>query len=165
MWANIGASAGTEKALKLRDAVARKMTPDQIAEAQGLAHECIRKKYERCSNVVSRSAVRDDYDQTDAYAFVACPTLRDQAKRLMRLKISLVPTEAEHRKFNAVFRELVLAGMYRDQERTKEITANIGKELGRRIRGKVPEARDQIMADIIRQCHVLANRLNTQATR
>jgi len=39
MWANLAASQGAEDAVKLRDKIATKMTPDQIAEAQRLARE------------------------------------------------------------------------------------------------------------------------------
>lgn len=37
MWANLAASRGSSRALKLRDDIAAKMTPDQIAEAQKAA--------------------------------------------------------------------------------------------------------------------------------
>ena len=47
-WINIAASRGDEKALRLKDAVAKRMTPAQIAEAQKLARECISKKYKGC---------------------------------------------------------------------------------------------------------------------
>ena len=36
------------KSLQNRDDVAKKMTPSQIAEAQKLARECVRKKYKGC---------------------------------------------------------------------------------------------------------------------
>jgi len=39
MWANLAASQGDEDAVKLRDKIATKMTPDLIAEAQRLARE------------------------------------------------------------------------------------------------------------------------------
>ena len=39
MWFNLAASRGQEEAVKGRDAVASRMTPDQIAEAQRLARE------------------------------------------------------------------------------------------------------------------------------
>ena len=48
MWGNISASNGNEIGGKLRDMVARKMTPAQIADAQKLTRECIRKKYKGC---------------------------------------------------------------------------------------------------------------------
>jgi TPR repeat protein len=48
MWGNLSASNGNEIGGKLRDMVARKMTPAQIADAQKLTRECIRKKYKGC---------------------------------------------------------------------------------------------------------------------
>ena len=46
---NIAASSGKNKsASKNRDIVAEIMTPAQIAEAQKLAHECVRKKFKGC---------------------------------------------------------------------------------------------------------------------
>ena len=48
MWWNIAASNGIESAAKNRGIVAKKMTPAQIAEAQKLARECVRKKYKDC---------------------------------------------------------------------------------------------------------------------
>ncbi len=39
MWTNLAASQGGEKAVKKRDKIATKMTPDQIAKAQRLARE------------------------------------------------------------------------------------------------------------------------------
>jgi TPR repeat protein len=48
MWFNIAASSGGENASGNRDMVARKMTPAQIAKAQDLARECVRKKYKGC---------------------------------------------------------------------------------------------------------------------
>jgi len=39
MWANLAASQGGEDAVEKRDAIAMKMTPQQIAEAQRLARE------------------------------------------------------------------------------------------------------------------------------
>ena len=47
-WINIAASKGDEKALRFKDAVAKRMIPAQIAEAQKLARECLRKKYKGC---------------------------------------------------------------------------------------------------------------------
>ena len=41
MWSNIAAS-------KNRDIVAKRMTPNQIAESQKLAPECVRKKFKGC---------------------------------------------------------------------------------------------------------------------
>ena len=49
MWFNIAASSGKSKnASKNRDIVAGVMTPAQIADAQKLARECVRKKYKGC---------------------------------------------------------------------------------------------------------------------
>ncbi len=39
MWSNLAAAQGDEPARKLRDKLAKKMTPAQIAEAQRLARE------------------------------------------------------------------------------------------------------------------------------
>ena len=48
MWGNLAASNGNEKGGKLRDFVEKEMTPAQIADAQKLARECVRKKYKGC---------------------------------------------------------------------------------------------------------------------
>ena len=48
MWGNIASSNGNENGGKLRDLAAKEMTPAQIAEAQKLARECVRKKYKGC---------------------------------------------------------------------------------------------------------------------
>ena len=48
MWGNLAASNGNETGTKLRDDFEKKMTPAQIAEAQKLARECVRKKYKGC---------------------------------------------------------------------------------------------------------------------
>ena len=48
MWGNLGASNGNEVGGKLRDDFEKKMTSPQIAEAQKLARECVRKKYKGC---------------------------------------------------------------------------------------------------------------------
>ena len=48
MWGNLAASNGSEMGGKLRDAVAKGMTPSQLEKAQDLARECIRKKYKGC---------------------------------------------------------------------------------------------------------------------
>ncbi len=44
MWVNLSAAQGHKKAVKARDILAKKMTPDQIAEAQRLAREWKPKK-------------------------------------------------------------------------------------------------------------------------
>ena len=48
MWGNLSASIGSESGGELRDLAAKEMTPAQIAEAQKLARECVRKKYKGC---------------------------------------------------------------------------------------------------------------------
>ena len=48
MWANIASSNGHEDGAKLREFVAKKMTPSQIEEAQTLARECVAKNYKNC---------------------------------------------------------------------------------------------------------------------
>ena len=48
MWLNLSASTGYEKAVKIRDIVAKKMTPADISAAQKLARECFAKNYEGC---------------------------------------------------------------------------------------------------------------------
>ena len=48
MWWNIAASSGRKDAVNNRDKVAGMMTPAQIADAQKLARECVRKKYKGC---------------------------------------------------------------------------------------------------------------------
>ena len=48
MWWNIAASSGDKAAISNRDIVAGKMTPAQIAAAQKLARECVRKKFKGC---------------------------------------------------------------------------------------------------------------------
>jgi TPR repeat protein len=48
MWWNLAASSGNKEAVPGRDAVSKHMTPAQIADAQKLARECVRKKYKGC---------------------------------------------------------------------------------------------------------------------
>ena len=48
MWVNISASGGYKIAVEVRDLVEKQMTPSQIAEAQKLARECVRKAYRDC---------------------------------------------------------------------------------------------------------------------
>ena len=48
MWGNIAASNGNENGGKVRDLVAKQMTPSQLEKAQDLARECVRKKYKGC---------------------------------------------------------------------------------------------------------------------
>ena len=48
MWGNLGASNGNENGAKLRDMVAKDMTPSQLETAQRLARECVKKNYKGC---------------------------------------------------------------------------------------------------------------------
>ena len=48
MWGNIAASNGNENGGKLRDELAKDMTPADISAAQDLARECVRKEYIGC---------------------------------------------------------------------------------------------------------------------
>ena len=48
MWGNLAASNGNEGGGKLRDFVAKEMTPSQLETAQKLARECVRKEYKGC---------------------------------------------------------------------------------------------------------------------
>ncbi len=48
MWWNFVASSGDQDAVEMRDKVAGRMTPSEIAEAQELARECVRKEYKGC---------------------------------------------------------------------------------------------------------------------
>lgn len=48
MWFDINVASGNEAAAEDRDAVARKMTPRQIAKAQMMAHECQQQKFNGC---------------------------------------------------------------------------------------------------------------------
>ena len=48
MWWNIAASNGNADAVKSRDIVEKRMTTEQLAEAQKLARECVKKNYKGC---------------------------------------------------------------------------------------------------------------------
>ena len=48
LWGDIGASNGNASGDGLRDAVPIKMTSPQIAKAQEIARQCVRKKYKGC---------------------------------------------------------------------------------------------------------------------
>ena len=48
LWVDIAASNGNESGDGLRDVVAIKMTSSQIAKAQEIARQCVRKKYKGC---------------------------------------------------------------------------------------------------------------------
>ena len=48
MWFNLGAVKGYSNAVKNRDTFAKRMTPQQIAEAQKLARECQARNFKNC---------------------------------------------------------------------------------------------------------------------
>jgi TPR repeat protein len=48
MWLNLSAAQGFEFAERARDEVQRKMSRQEIAEAQKLAVECLKRKYKDC---------------------------------------------------------------------------------------------------------------------
>jgi len=48
MWSNLASAQDDKTAMELRDAVKRDMTPQQIAEAQKLARECLSRNYKDC---------------------------------------------------------------------------------------------------------------------
>ena len=48
MWGNIAAMNENELGGKLRDHFEKQMTPAQIAEAQKLARECVKKNHKGC---------------------------------------------------------------------------------------------------------------------
>ena len=48
MWWNIAASNGDDDAMKNRDIFAKRLTTEQLAEAQKLARECVKKNYKGC---------------------------------------------------------------------------------------------------------------------
>ena len=48
MWFNVAASQGHENGASNRDLLAKEMTPSQIAKAQELARECVKKKFKGC---------------------------------------------------------------------------------------------------------------------
>ena len=48
MWGNLAASNGDENGAKLRDLVAKIMTPSQLEKAQDFARECVKKNYKGC---------------------------------------------------------------------------------------------------------------------
>ena len=48
MWNEIAAKNKQKNSGQMRNLIESKMTPDQIAEAQKLARECVRKKYRGC---------------------------------------------------------------------------------------------------------------------
>ena len=48
MWSNLAAAGGNTGAVKNRDIVAAKMTPQQIGEAQKMARECQARNFKKC---------------------------------------------------------------------------------------------------------------------
>ena len=48
MWFNLAAAKGIAVAVKSRDIVAKKMTPQKMAEAQKLARECQARDFKGC---------------------------------------------------------------------------------------------------------------------
>ena len=48
MWSNLAAAGGNTGAVKNRDIVAAKMTPQQIGEAQKMARECQARDFKKC---------------------------------------------------------------------------------------------------------------------
>lgn len=48
LWFNLASVSGVAEAIKTRDIVASKMTPQQIAEAQKMARDCQTNKFKGC---------------------------------------------------------------------------------------------------------------------
>ena len=48
MWFSIVATRGHSEAAKMRDAVSKQMTPQQIADAQAMALKCATSNYKQC---------------------------------------------------------------------------------------------------------------------
>jgi hypothetical protein len=48
MWYEVAAANGSDVAIKNRNLVAARMTPQQIAEAQRLARECQARNFKNC---------------------------------------------------------------------------------------------------------------------
>ena len=48
LWWNLAATKGDPDSVKNRDVAAGRMTPQQIAEAQKLARECLARNYKNC---------------------------------------------------------------------------------------------------------------------
>ena len=48
MWINLASVNGDENALKARDLLANKMTPQQILDAQKMARDCHAKNFRGC---------------------------------------------------------------------------------------------------------------------
>src|SRR4030066_259749 len=47
-WFSIAGEKGNRRALESRDALVGSMTPEQIAEAQRMAHDCKESDYKKC---------------------------------------------------------------------------------------------------------------------
>ena len=48
MWENLAAASGDSHAIKARDTIANLMTPQQIAEAQKMARDCLANNFKNC---------------------------------------------------------------------------------------------------------------------
>jgi hypothetical protein len=50
LWVDVSSANGAKSAsrLKIRDLIAKDMTPSQIEEAQKLARQCMKKEYKDC---------------------------------------------------------------------------------------------------------------------
>jgi len=48
MWLNLAAADGFEDARTSKDIIVKRMTPQDISKAQGLARECVKKNYKDC---------------------------------------------------------------------------------------------------------------------
>ncbi|MDC0576256.1 sel1 repeat family protein [Nitrosomonadaceae bacterium] len=48
MWVSLGASNGDENGNKVKDIMAKEMTPAQISKAQDMARDCLKKSYKNC---------------------------------------------------------------------------------------------------------------------
>jgi TPR repeat protein len=48
MWTNLAAIGGASSAVKNRELLNARMTPQQIAEAQKLAKECLARNFKKC---------------------------------------------------------------------------------------------------------------------
>ena len=48
MWYNLASSAGDAGGTKLRDSIAKKMTPQQIEKAKDMARECQARNFQGC---------------------------------------------------------------------------------------------------------------------
>jgi hypothetical protein len=48
MWLNIAAVGGDKNSVKVRDLVAKQITPQQIEQAQRMARECMNSNFKKC---------------------------------------------------------------------------------------------------------------------